>query len=113
MRALHRPLAPELETEVAAQFRALAEPSRIRIMNQLFEGELAVSELAARTGLSQANASKHLAVLWRAGWLARRRAGTSIRYALADRRAIALCELMCRRVQEQAESRARKLQARR
>lgn len=83
---------------VAAQFRALAEPSRLQLLNLLFDGERSVGELVAASGLSLANASKHLGVLHQAGWVERRRDGVNVRYQLADARAFGLCELMCDRV---------------
>jgi ArsR family transcriptional regulator len=68
----------------------------------LFDGERSVGELVVATGGSQANVSKQLAILHRAGWVQRRRAGQSVLYALADERTFALCELMCARVRERA-----------
>lgn len=83
---------------VAAQFRALSEPSRLLLLNCLFDGEHSVGELVAATGLSLANVSKHLGLLHRAGWVQRAKHGLSVRYSLADERAHGLCELMCDRV---------------
>jgi len=48
-------------------FAALAEPNRFRIVELLREGPLTVGEIAARTGLRQPQASKHLRVLSEAG----------------------------------------------
>lgn len=96
------PLSPALAGRVAAQFKALAEPLRLGIMSQLFSGEASVGELATAVGSSLANVSKHLGVLYQAGWVLRRKVGVEVRYALADERAAALCELMCARVRERA-----------
>lgn len=46
---------------------ALAEPNRLRIVELLREGPLTVGEIAARAGLRQPQASKHLKVLAGAG----------------------------------------------
>lgn len=46
---------------------ALAEPNRLRIVELLREGPLTVGEIAARAGLRQPQASKHLKVLASAG----------------------------------------------
>lgn len=48
-------------------FAALAEPSRLRIIELLREGPLTVGDIAIQTGLRQPQASKHLRVLSDAG----------------------------------------------
>lgn len=48
-------------------FTVLAEPMRRRILDLLLDGPRPVGELAARLGLSQPGASKHLRVLREAG----------------------------------------------
>jgi DNA-binding transcriptional ArsR family regulator len=99
-------MSDALLERVAEQFRALGEPSRLKLMSALFDGELAVGGLAERSGLSLANVSKHLGVLFQAGWVTRRKAGLTVVYALADDRAEHLCELMCDRVRQRAASEA-------
>jgi DNA-binding transcriptional ArsR family regulator len=98
----HSPLSPALLARVAEQFKALAEPLRLRIMNELFAGERTVGDLAVAVDSSIANVSKHLGLLHQAGWVQRRKAGVAVYYALTDERAIALCELMCERVRQRA-----------
>ncbi len=85
---------------VAAQFRALGEPSRLHLLHLLFDGERTVGDLVAASGLSLANVSKHLGILHQVGWVTRRKAGLHVVYGLADERTFALCELMCERVRE-------------
>lgn len=89
---------------VAEQFRALGEPSRLRLMNLLFEGAKSVSELVEASGLSLANVSKHLGMLHQVGWVTRTKTGVHVRYALADERTFGLCDLMCTRVRELAQA---------
>lgn len=96
----HVALTPEMLELVALQFRALSEASRLRIMNILFAGEHTVGELAEESGLSQANVSKHLSVLFAAGFVTRRKEDVRVIYAIADDRTYALCDLMCGRVRE-------------
>ncbi len=91
---------------VAEQFKALADPMRLSIMNSLFAGERTVGELAETVGSSLANVSKHLGILHKAGWVERRKQGVSVRYMLADERTATLCELMCARVRERAQREA-------
>lgn len=99
-------MTPAMLVRVAEQFRALAEPSRLKLMNLLFDRELTVGELVERSGLSLANASKHLGLLHRAGWVQRRKAGLNVVYSLADERTQQLCEIMCNRVRELAAAAA-------
>jgi DNA-binding transcriptional ArsR family regulator len=47
----------------ARLFRGLAESSRLALLQALRDGERTVGELVALTGLSQSNASGHLACL--------------------------------------------------
>lgn len=89
---------------VAEQFRALGEPSRLRLMNLLFDGAKSVSELVEASGLSLANVSKHLGMLHQVGWVTRTKLGVHVRYALADDRTFGLCDLMCTRVRELAHA---------
>ncbi|NDF59361.1 MAG: transcriptional regulator, partial [Burkholderiaceae bacterium] len=66
-------LSPEqmeaLFKEVSAFFAVLAEPSRLRIMYALCEGEKSVSEVIEYSKSSQANVSRHLGTLHEAGIL--------------------------------------------
>jgi ArsR family transcriptional regulator, cadmium/lead-responsive transcriptional repressor len=58
----------------------LGDPSRLRILAALRGGERRVGDLVAETGLSQPNASKHLACLWGCGLVARERRGREVYY---------------------------------
>ena len=89
------PLPDPLVELVAQRFRVLSEPARIKLLDALRAGPASVGELAARVGLSQQNASKHLGVLHSAGLLERARTGNTARYAIADPSVFTLCELVC------------------
>lgn len=80
---------------VADYFRALAEPLRLKIVNALREGEHNVSELTELCGCSQANVSKHLSLLSKAGLIEREARGTSVYYHIADTCIYDLCDLVC------------------
>lgn len=84
--------------QVAARFRALGEPARLGILRALCAGEQSVGDLQDRTGLNQANLSRHLQVLAAAGFVTRRKDGVFVLYDLADANVLRLCELMCARV---------------
>jgi DNA-binding transcriptional ArsR family regulator len=101
----HRLLTPAQLDLVAVRFRSLAEPSRLRILQALREGEATVSGLVERTGFGQANLSKHLQVLHSAGWVERRKEGVSAWYRLADEDVLRLCDIMCGRLGREAASR--------
>ncbi len=92
---------------IAARFRLLGEPLRLRILATLATGERSVGELVTLTGAGQANVSKHLAVLTQGGLVSRRKVGTSIYYAIADPTAFTLCDVVCAGVQELIAARAR------
>lgn len=96
---------PREAIEVIAQrFRALGDATRLGLLHALFEGERTVQELSTATGTSQANASKHLAVLLEQGLVARRREGLFARYRIADPALPGLCELVCGSLAERHEA---------
>ncbi len=95
-------MTPALLARVAGRFRALAEPARLAILHALEDGERTVTELVETTDLAQGNLSKHLQQLFAAGFVTRRREGLFVYYALADDDVLALCELMCGRVADDA-----------
>lgn len=101
---------PALLDLIAARFKALAEPARLQILTTLGEGEFTVSDLVERTGLGQANVSKHLHLLHSLGFVRRRREGLFAWYALADRDVLKLCDIMCGRMELQARERGRVLE---
>jgi DNA-binding transcriptional ArsR family regulator len=89
------PLPDDLVELIADRFRALAEPTRIKLLDRLREGEATVLELTALVGTTQQNVSKHLNLLQRAGIVARRKQGNFAYYRIADETVYALCEAVC------------------
>ena len=88
-------LSDDALQQVAAYFQVLSEPTRLRILNQLREGERTVGELAERCGSSAANVSRHVAQLQQQGLVARESRGTSVYCRIADESVYALCDLVC------------------
>ncbi|MFA6545692.1 MAG: metalloregulator ArsR/SmtB family transcription factor [Limisphaerales bacterium] len=88
-------LTPEAVELIAARFRVLGEPSRLRLVAALEEGEKNVSELVSVTELTQANVSRHLQVLTEAGMLGRRKEGLNAYYFITDKSLFELCDLVC------------------
>jgi DNA-binding transcriptional ArsR family regulator len=104
-----RSLSAELLDLVAQRFKALAEPARLQILDRLRHGEMTVGELVDATGLGQANVSKHLGILLGHGFVARRKEGLYVYYALADARVFRLCDLMCARIESELTARQKAL----
>jgi DNA-binding transcriptional ArsR family regulator len=89
------PLALEL---IATRFRALSEPLRLRLVHFLMQDERNVGDLVVATGSSQANVSKHLAILRDAGMIVMEKRGLSTICRIADPFVYELCDLMCNRL---------------
>ncbi len=89
------PLPEALIDLIAQRFRVIGEPMRIKLLDRLRDGPATVGELVVALGASQQNVSKHLNVLHQSGIVSRAKAGTSVRYAIADDTVFALCELVC------------------
>ena len=74
--------------------KTLADPKRLRIINVLRDGEMAVGEMARRLGLRQANLSQHLMLLRERGVVTTRRQGLNIYYSLSSPKIVQACDLM-------------------
>jgi ArsR family transcriptional regulator len=94
---------------VAERFRALAEPMRLRLLNALRPCARSVGELVSLTGTSQANVSKHLQLLYKQGFVDRRKDGTTIYYRIADPMVFEMCDLVCDGIQQDLDARAARL----
>ena len=102
---VRKALTPAMLALVAERLRALAEPARLQILNELRGGERTVTDLVEATGLGQANVSKHLQVLLAAGFVGRRKDGLYTRYRIADEDVFRICEIMCGRLEVEASRR--------
>jgi DNA-binding transcriptional ArsR family regulator len=83
---------------VAELFSVLSTPIRLKIISAVCNGEKSVSELLGEIDTTQPNMSQHLATLYRAGILGRRRNGTMIFYRLENERVATLCRAVCTQV---------------
>jgi len=88
-------VTPEFLEQIAERFRVLGEPMRLRLLHCLIEGEKTVSELVDLSGANQANVSRHLQTLNRAGILDRRKEGLHVFYRIIDRSVFELCDHVC------------------
>ena len=66
----------------ARAFKALADPTRRQILQDLRHGELAAGEIAAAFDISGPSISRHLSILEAAGLVSERRDGNRILYKL-------------------------------
>jgi ArsR family transcriptional regulator, cadmium/lead-responsive transcriptional repressor len=95
------PTEPEL---VGKYFRALGDPTRVRILELLREdGELSVGELVARLDQSQPKVSNHLACLRWCGFVHTRRDHPTVYYRVADERVTQLLALAHALLSDNAE----------
>jgi DNA-binding transcriptional ArsR family regulator len=97
---------------VAARFRALGEPLRLRMLQELERGERSVSALAENVESTQPNVSKHLKILQDAGLVKRRQQGTTVYYSIADELVFELCEMICSRLRDRLEGQIGALKSR-
>jgi DNA-binding transcriptional ArsR family regulator len=67
-------------------FRALADPTRRQILQDLRDGELTAGEISSRFTISGPSISRHLTVLKAAGLVEERREGNRIYYSLIEER---------------------------
>ena len=87
-------------SQVAAYFNVLSEPVRLRIMYAVCLGEKSVSEVVEICGTSQANVSRHLLALHKAGILQRRKEGVTVHYSIADSATVEMCQTVCAKIAE-------------
>ena len=94
---------------IAARFRVLGDPCRLRILSVVMQGERSVTEVIEEVGSSQSNVSRHLQALFNAGLVDRRRNGNSIHYSVTDPVIFDLCKLMCTCAERDAAQAYKKL----
>lgn len=70
----------------ARVFKALADPTRRQILQELRDGELAAGQIASRFAIAAPSVSRHLAILRAAELIAERREGNRIFYRLEPAR---------------------------
>ena len=77
--------------KVARYFSLLADPTRLRILSVLCAQERPVREVVEAIGLTQANISRHLNILYEAGVVDRRREANSVYYRVIDPNFVDIC----------------------
>jgi DNA-binding transcriptional ArsR family regulator len=99
--ALAHPLPAKVVELIAYRFHVIGEPTRIRLLEHLRDGEQTVKELVEGVGGTQQNVSKHLAVLLQAGIVGRRKDGILAYYRIVDETVFDVCELVCGAIERQ------------
>ena len=88
------PLAPAESEALAARFKALADPTRVAIVNRLAAGECCVCDLNAAFDLSQPTISHHMKVLHEAGLVDRDKRGVWVYYRIRPQALAGLAALI-------------------
>ena len=91
---LSHPLSEDELSHLAGRFKLLGEPMRLKILQSVCHAPRTVNEIVDATGSTQANVSKHLALLAAASILKRERDGQCVYYGIKDQLVVQLCELV-------------------
>lgn len=80
---------------IAQRFKAMAEPTRLKILYLLRDNELSVSEIAEQSGLKHGTASANLNALHKANLVSFRREGTKVIYTTSANMVFDICDIVC------------------
>ena len=102
-----RKRVPEQEFAVlelsAKFFRGLGDPTRLKILDILLDGEQSVSDLVSLLGIQQGRVSNHLACLKWCGYVTASTKGRYTVYGIADKRVKRILQLSREMVAKNAE----------
>lgn len=88
------PLSAEALDRIARYFKLLGEPMRLKILQAVCRRPRTVNDIVLATGATQANVSRHLALLAGAGILGRKKDGKSVYYGMKDKLTLKVCDLV-------------------
>ncbi|MBX3729399.1 MAG: winged helix-turn-helix transcriptional regulator [Candidatus Sumerlaeia bacterium] len=88
---------------IAAHLKALADPLRLRILDQIRDEPKYVKDIVRAVAATQPTVSKHLGILRRAGIVETERNGTLVQYRIRDPRVCELCDLLMETVVRRLE----------
>jgi ArsR family transcriptional regulator len=94
--------ANEFQAEI---LKAIAQETRLSIIELLRDGERCVCEIFPAINQEQSNVSRHLNVMQKAGILTRRKEGLRIFYAVKHPEVLAIIELAAALMKNEAGSR--------
>ena len=101
--------AYEFQAEI---LKAIAQETRLSIIELLRDGERCVCEIFPAINQEQSNVSRHLNVMQKAGILTRRKEGLRIFYAVKHPEVLAIIELAAALMKNEAGSRHNLLRTR-
>ena len=85
--------------------KTISNPRRQAILDTIRNGEMTVSELIEKTGISQANLSQHLSILRSKGVVNTRRDGNNVYYSLSNLKIIKAYDLISEVLEDSTTSR--------
>lgn len=91
-----------MDSATAAEFhelharvcKAIADPKRLMLINEMRDGPRTVGDLCEAIGIRQSNASQHLAVLRDRGVVRAERTGTNVYYSLRSPKIVQAVDLL-------------------
>jgi len=95
----------EMLEALSNRFKLLSEPMRLKILRVLCEKEHTVQEIVNQVNASQANISKHLALMHDNGVVNRRKEGLKCYYSIADESIVYACYLISKSIVENLQDR--------
>ncbi|GAB3470613.1 metalloregulator ArsR/SmtB family transcription factor [Massilia terrae] len=98
MDSTDRKALEQLFEDVSHYFALLSQPTRLKILYAVCQGERTVNDIVAEVESTQANVSRQLNMLYRARILARRKEGSQVYYRIEDERTVELCRMVCGRM---------------
>jgi DNA-binding transcriptional ArsR family regulator len=100
----HRRIAPATVEALAETFRVLGDPTRVRILDTLGDGERCVADIAAIVAISESAVSHQLRLLRGMRLVRPRRAGRQVFYAIDDHHILELLRQALTHVEEERRS---------
>lgn len=97
------PQGRELEN-LTQLFKALGDPSRMKVLFQIGSSEACVSEVAARLNMSESAVSHHIHILRMNGLVQKRREGKTVYYGLNDDHVRRIVSQGCEHIMEKART---------
>lgn len=87
-------------------FKALAHPTRIKILELLRNGEKCVCEITPELNSIQPNVSRHLAVLRKEGLVQSRKEGLKVIYRISDSKVFTIIDLSAELIRKYLEDKS-------
>lgn len=99
----------ELFFKIAEIYKVLGDPTRLKILFILKDGEKPVKELTDFLGIRQANISKHLSILRSAGIVKAKRVKNKVIYSFSDLPVNTICDIVCEYMKKKIEKEEKEL----